>query len=207
MKKTQIIKELGQLRISRLMNEKKYWLIIATAFNSYHKEDQKLYEQLSKLSLKEILQFHLRTLDLSNRLHVSKIGIASNIMNGPYIETFNWEFHVTFRHWIITLGERVYYQVLKEPDYLVNFYQDKHDRYYFFYHLDSVSYHVFSKKTNHDIDDFIDLSMVSDKTEPKITEDYKSELAAQKACPNLYVGFSSINKKRERKEKQSRKED
>jgi hypothetical protein len=207
MKKTknEIIKELGQPQISELMNEKKYWLIIATVFNSYINDDQKLNEQLSKLSCKEIIQFHLRTLDLANKIHTSGIGSAAIIMNWKYKEICNWNFHSAFRFWLITLGERIYYKILEEPDYLVNFLYEKYDRYYFFDNLDSVTAEMFEEMTNHDINEFIDLSLVSEKAELEISEEYKSEVEIQKVCPNLFETFKSFNEKRERIEKKNQK--
>lgn len=211
MKKTEIIKELGQPKINRLMNEKKYWLIISTAFSynsgaaSNSELDQRLDKLLSTLSLKEVAQFHLRITDLMNKLHSSKIGTASIIMNGKHIQLCNWNYHESFRSWIISLGERVFKQIIKDPDFLVNFAIDRFDKYYFYHGLNSSAAWEFKERTGQEIEDFIELSKVSDKIEPIISQDYRSIDVAQNTCPNLFNKFKYINEKRDREEKKFQK--
>lgn len=210
MEKIEIIKKLGQPKINRLMDEKKYWLIIGTAFNYNTFSNipfgrDKLDSLMSNLNLKELIQFHLRTLDLMNKLHSSAFGTASIIMNGVHVPPCNDEFHSSFRGWIISLGERVFNHVLTHPDYLVNFAVERFDKYYFYYGLDFSAAYEFNERTGFGIENFIGLDRVTPKAESSVSEVYKSEKTAQRTCPILFEKFKPLNKKRDRKEKNFQK--
>jgi hypothetical protein len=141
-------------KISKMIDEEKYWEIISKSLkNSQDQIEQEsfLINEISKLSLEEIIGFRLRTDKFLYDTYNSEMWCAGYILNsGCSDDGFEY-----FRNWVISRGKEVYYSSKSSPDSLINQVLEDIDEYDFesFWY---VALEAFEKVTGKNSSNFID---------------------------------------------------
>ena len=102
-----------------IMEEDRYWSIVSASLVNSNNQDEQvnaIRQQLKDMSTTDIIGFNLRTDLLTDKLYTSDLWCAAYIINGGCSD----DCFVYFRRGIVSLGKEVYYNTLKDPDYLVN---------------------------------------------------------------------------------------
>lgn len=172
---------------SEMMIEDHFWSIIEVSKNTNNDLDEyakNLSKNLSKLSTKEIVGFHLREQKLRFDSYTSDLWCAGYIMNGGCSDD-SFEY---FRCWIIAQGKDAFYFSLKKPDYLASLYSTEIDD-YDFEDMMYVASDAFEKKTGKDIEDFIDYKIFktneANYANFEFTWEEDNEESMKKICPKL----------------------
>ena len=141
-------------KISKLLNEDKFWAIVSKSLeNSIDEQEQeeKLIEEITHLSPKEMIGFRLRTDKLLQETYNAEMWCAGYIMNGGCSDD-GFEY---FRNWVISRGKEIYYQAKENPDKLIQeVLADKYE--YEFESFWYVALEAFNRKTGKNLYDYID---------------------------------------------------
>lgn len=114
--------ELAELKpTAEMMNEEQFWAIVQKAVDEAGDDEDEYLEvvmhELSKLSLKEMVGFRLRTDKLLYDSYTSEMWCAGYLMNGGCSDD-GFEY---FRLWVISRGRKVYEAALANPDNLIDY--------------------------------------------------------------------------------------
>ena len=105
--------ELAELKpTAEMMDEEQFWAIVQTAVDESGEDEDEYLEvakrELSKLSLKEMVGFRLRTDKLLYDSYTSEMCCAAYLMNGGCSDDgFDY-----FRYWLASRGEAVFQAAL-----------------------------------------------------------------------------------------------
>ncbi|WP_188930070.1 DUF4240 domain-containing protein [Puia dinghuensis] len=167
------------------MDEEKYWQIIDQSlkegpYQSY--QEQYLIHKLRKLSIVEIVKFELRTDELMHNSRTNQLWCAASLLNdGCSDDAFDY-----FRYWLISRGNKVYHDALKNPDSLIEeIIPNK--QYYRFETFGYMAYKVFTEKTGGNLCDYIqDDRKHNKRTNIVFTWSYEEPETMRAICPNLF---------------------
>lgn len=173
---------------SEMLNEDKFWEIVAQSLenaNDEYEQEQKLIEEISKLSPKEMIGFRLRTDKLLHDTYNPEMWCAGYVMNGGCSDD-GFEY---FRNWVISRGKATYYQAKDNPDSLINELTDSMDEYEFenFWY---VALEAFKLKTGKELYDYIDENnfLTKDGYYPPFEFNWEEERpeTMKAICPQLF---------------------
>ncbi len=142
-------------KISEMLGEDKFWGIVHKSLKNTGNQDKQevfLIQEISKLTLKEMIGFRLRTDKLLSDSYSSELWCAAYVMRGGCSDD-GFEY---FRNWLISRGKDVYYSALKNLDSLITI--DEQQAFYdfefetFWY----VALEAFKQNTDKDLYDYID---------------------------------------------------
>ena len=177
-------------KISKLLNEDKFWAIVSKSLeNSIDEQEQeeKLIEEITHLSPKEMIGFRLRTDKLLQETYNAEMWCAGYIMNGGCSDD-GFEY---FRNWVISRGKETYYQAKENPDSLIKEVSD--DKYEFEYEFESfwyVALDAFKRRTDKDLYDYIDYDAFKTREgnypEFEFNWDADKPETMKKICPQLF---------------------
>ena len=104
-----------------MMDEEQFWAIVQTAVDEAGDDEDEYLEvakrELSKLSLKEMVGFRLRTDKLLYDSYNSEMCCAAYLMNGGCSDD-GFEY---FRLWVISRGRKAYEAAMANPDNLIDY--------------------------------------------------------------------------------------
>ncbi len=178
-------------KTSEMLDEDLYWLIIENSLkHSSNQEGQEKYliNEISKLTLKQMIGFRLRTDKLLYDTYNSDMWCAGYIMNGGCSDD-GFEY---FRNWVISRGKTTYYKTKENPDYLINELVSEIEIYDFenFWY---VALAAFDNKTGKDLYDYIDyekfITCESNYPNFDFTWEENNPESMKKICPKLYEKF------------------
>jgi hypothetical protein len=198
MKKKFVVKLLGQPKITEFMCEEKYWNIIENSYTHFFWNTEKFLNQLSELSLKDLVKFYLKSVELTERLYLPKVGAAADIMNREFAKRYGYhDDYLEFRHWIIIKGKKTYYNVLKNSDYLINHVIPDRDYIYRFEHFYFFMQLIFDRHTHRNMFDFVESHYVCQyekkPLDSKVFSDQHLEIDFKlQECPNLFHLFQEL---------------
>ncbi|MFD1016273.1 DUF4240 domain-containing protein [Winogradskyella rapida] len=176
-------------KVSEMLDQDLFWTIVDKSIKestSPEEQEQKLIKEISKLSLKEIIGFRLRTDKLLYDTYNSEMWCAGYIMNqGCSDDGFEY-----FRNWIISRGKDVFYNAKSNPDSLIS---EIEHQVYGFYEFESfwyVALEAFNIKTGKDLYDYIDNDTfkTNEGHYPRFEFTWKEDEpeTMKSICPNLY---------------------
>jgi len=179
---------------AEMLDENLFWNIIERSIaGTGNQEDQEelLIEEISKLSLKEMVGFRLRTDELLYKSYNSEMWCASYIMNGGSSDD-GFEY---FRNWVISRGRDVYYNAQKNPDSLISEVDEGLD----FYEFESfwyVALEAFQRTTDEDLYDYIDNEnfRMNEGNYPSMEFNWSEEdrETMRAICPQLFARFEGM---------------
>lgn len=197
MTKKEIIKQLGKPKIDEMMTEDQYWSIIQNSIENSCTQDEQEYflkRKLSKLSLAETIGFMLRTDYFLYELYSSELWCAATIIN----DTGSDDLFLYFRAWIISRGKRVFQNVKKNPDCLIN-YVNSNNFWHEFETFMYIPYDVFEIKTNQEIYNFIgsddssnNISSTNLNDDIKFNWSIDEPESMRRICPKLFHYFNQL---------------
>ena len=150
--------ELAELKpTAEMMNEDQFWAIVQKAVDEAGDDEDEYLEvvmhELSKLSLKEMVGFRLRTDKLLYDSYTSEMWCAGYLMNGGCSDD-GFEY---FRLWVISRGRKVYEAALANPDNLIDYIAEDADMDFFEFELFwYAAIDAFEEATDADLYDYID---------------------------------------------------
>ena len=150
--------ELAELKpTAEMMNEDQFWAIVQKAVDEAGDDEDEYLEvvmhELSKLSLKEMVGFRLRTDKLLYDSYTSEMWCAGYLMNGGCSDD-GFEY---FRLWVISRGRKVYEAALANPDNLIDYIAEDAEVDFFEFELFwYVAIDAFEEATEADLYDYID---------------------------------------------------
>lgn len=173
---------------AELLNEEKFWGIVSKSLEDIedeYEQEEKLVNEIIKLSPKEIIGFRLRTDKLLYDTYTPEMWCAGYIMNGGCSDD-GFEY---FRNWIISRGRETYFQAKENPDTLINEVSADKDEYefeWFWY----VALKAFERKTGKNLYDYIDYdnSKAREGNYPSIEFNWEEENpeTMKAICPKLF---------------------
>ncbi|WP_044205610.1 DUF4240 domain-containing protein [Flammeovirga sp. OC4] len=129
----------------------KFWMLIENAIqvsnNDEILKERYIVEELEKLSLEEIKKFEFDFRRYIIQADDFKIIAAQKIIEGFVSD----DSYLYFRSWLIGLGKNAFFKILKDPDYLVQFVEEKG-----IYHWEGLMYvstEAYSNKTGKEEDE------------------------------------------------------
>lgn len=150
--------ELAELKpTAEMMNEEQFWAIVQKAVDEAGDDEDEYLEvvmhELSKLSLKEMVGFRLRTDKLLYDSYTSEMWCAGYLMNGGCSDD-GFEY---FRLWVISRGRKVYEAALANPDNLIDYIAEDAEVDFFEFELFwYAAIDAFEEATEADLYDYID---------------------------------------------------
>ena len=174
-------------KYSAPLAEEKFWQIIEsskTKSNSKEQQYDAILNSLKSLSLEETAGFRIQTDKLLNISYKNELWCAAYIINsGCSDDGFEY-----FRCWLISKGKKVFYETLKNPDYLVNHTTSDDDENEFedFW---NVANDAFQKKTGRDLHAFLERSSIDAYKPIKLTWNEDDPNSMKKICPKLFKKF------------------
>ena len=150
--------ELAELKpTAEMMNEDQFWAIVQKAADEAGDDEDEYLEvvmhELSKLSLKEMVGFRLRTDKLLYDSYTSEMWCAGYLMNGGCSDD-GFEY---FRLWVISRGRKVYEAALANPDNLIDYIAEDAEVDFFEFELFwYAAIDAFEEATEADLYDYID---------------------------------------------------
>ena len=187
--------ELAELKpTAEMMDEEQFWAIVQTAVDEANDDEEAYLEvvkrELSKLSLKEMIGFRLRTDKLLYDSYTSEMWCAGYLMNGGCSDD-GFEY---FRLWVISRGRKVYEAAMANPDNLIDYIDDDAEMDFFEFELFwYVALEAFEEAVGAELYDYVDdenfdtcegnypsFSINWDEDEPE---------SMQKLCPRLFEKF------------------
>lgn len=175
-----------------MMSEDQFWTIIGIA--SRRNKDmeavaEKIREHLETLSSEEIIGFHLRQEFLRHKAHTSEMWCAGYVLTGYILrDGDSFDLFEDFKAWVIGQGKEVYYAALKNPDSLIEVYNDSIEDFEFFDLMYAAS-EAFENKFDQDILKFIDYKLFTthEKNNPEIHFNWieDDEESMRNICPRL----------------------
>ena len=165
--------------------EEKFWQIIESSkTKSGSKEEQyeAILNSLKSLSLDEIAGFRIQTDKLLSVSYKNELWCAAYIINGGCSDD-GFEY---FRCWLISKGKKVFYESLKNPDYLVN-HVSSDDAENEFEDFWNVANAAFREKTGRDLHAFLGSSSAYKPI--KFTWNEEEPGSMKRICPKLFNKF------------------
>lgn len=108
-------------RATDILTEDKFWKIIESSlemdnnfYSSLDEQQELLASELRKLTIAEIIAFHFIFDDLKNKAYKQDLWASAYI----FLDVCHDEAFTAFRNWIITRGQKVFYNALENGDSL-----------------------------------------------------------------------------------------
>ena len=187
--------ELAELKpTAEMMNEDQFWAIVQKAVDEAGDDEDEYLEvvmhELSKLSLKEMVGFRLRTDKLLDDSYTSEMWCAGYLMNGGCSDD-GFEY---FRLWVISRGRKVYEAALANPDNLIDYIAEDAEVDFFEFELFwYVAIDAFEEATEADLYDYIDddnfTTREGNYPNFEFNWDEEDPESMKKLCPRLFERF------------------
>ena len=187
--------ELAELKpTAEMMNEDQFWAIVQKAVDEAGDDEDEYLEvvmhELSKLSLKEMVGFRLRTDKLLYDSYTSEMWCAGYLMNGGYSDD-GFEY---FRLWVISRGRKVYEAALANPDNLIDYIAEDAEVDFFEFELFwYAAIDAFEEATEADSYDYIDddnfTTREGNYPNFEFNWDEEDPESMKKLCPRLFERF------------------
>ena len=187
--------ELAELKpTAEMMNEDQFWAIVQKAVDEAGDDEDEYLEvvmhELSKLSLKEMVGFRLRTDKLLYDSYTSEMWCAGYLMNGGCSDDgFGY-----FRLWVISRGRKVYEAALANPDNLIDYIAEDAEVDFFEFELFwYAAIDAFEEATEADLYDYIDddnfTTREGNYPNFEFNWDEEDPESMKKLCPRLFERF------------------
>ena len=187
--------ELAELKpTAEMMDEEQFWAIVQTAVDEAGDDEEAYLEvvkrELSKLSLKEMIGFRLRTDKLLYDSYTSEMWCAGYLMNGGCSDD-GFEY---FRLWVISRGRKVYEAAMANPDNLIDYIGDDDEMDFFeFESFWYVALEAFEEAVDAELYDYIDDEnfKTCEGNYPNFEFNWEEDEpeSMQKLCPRLFEKF------------------
>jgi len=187
--------ELAELKpTAEMMDEEQFWAIVQTAVDEAGDDEDEYLEvvkrELSKLSLKEMIGFRLRTDKLLYDSYTSEMWCAGYLMNGGCSDD-GFEY---FRLWVISRGRKVYEAAMANPDNLIDYIGDDAEMDFFEFELFwYVALEAFEEVVDAELYDYIDDENFKTRegNYPNFEFNWEEDEpeSMQKLCPRLFEKF------------------
>lgn len=187
--------ELAELKpTAEMMDEEQFWAIVQTAVDEAGDDEEAYLEvvkrELSKLSLKEMIGFRLRTDKLLYDSYTSEMWCAGYLMNGGCSDD-GFEY---FRLWVISRGRKVYEAAMANPDNLIDYIDDDAEMDFFeFESFWYVALEAFEEAVDAELYDYIDDDnfKTCEGNYPNFEFNWEEDEpeSMQKLCPRLFEKF------------------
>lgn len=187
--------ELADLKpTAEMMDEEQFWAIVQTAVDEAGDDEDEYLEvvkrELSKLSLKEMIGFRLRTDKLLYDSYTSEMWCAGYLMNGGCSDD-GFEY---FRLWVISRGRKVYEAAMANPDNLIDYIGDDDEMDFFEFELFwYVALEAFEEAVDADLYDYVDDDnfKTCEGNYPNFEFNWEEDdpESMQKLCPRLFEKF------------------
>lgn len=187
--------ELAELKpTAEMMDEEQFWAIVQTAVDEAGDDEDEYLEvvkrELSKLSLKEMIGFRLRTDKLLYDSYTSEMWCAGYLMNGGCSDD-GFEY---FRLWVISRGRKAYEAAMANPDNLIDYIGDDAEMDFFEFELFLyVALEAFEEAVDADLYDYIDYDNFKTRegNYPNFEFNWEEDEpeSMQKLCPRLFEKF------------------
>ena len=187
--------ELAELKpTAEMMNEDQFWAIVQKAVDEAGDDEDEYLEvvmhELSKLSLKEMVGFRLRTDKLLYDSYTSEMWCAGYLMNGGCSDD-GFEY---FRLWVISRGRKVYEAALANPDNLIDYIAEDAEVDFFEFELFwYAAIDAFEEATEADLYDYIDddnfTTREGNYPNFEFNWDEEDPESMRKLCPRLFERF------------------
>jgi len=187
--------ELAELKpTAEMMDEEQFWAIVQTAVDEAGDDEDEYLEvvkrELSKLSLKEMIGFRLRTDKLLYDSYTSEMWCAGYLMNGGCSDD-GFEY---FRLWVISRGRKVYEAAMANPDNLIDYIDDDAEMDFFEFELFwYVALEAFEEAVDAELYDYIDDEnfKTCEGNYPNFEFNWEEDEpeSMQKLCPRLFEKF------------------
>ena len=187
--------ELAELKpTAEMMDEEQFWAIVQTAVDEAGDDEDEYLEvvkrELSKLSLKEMIGFRLRTDKLLYDSYTSEMWCAGYLMNGGCSD----DGFVYFRLWVISRGRKVYEAAMANPDNLIDYIDDDAEMDFFeFESFWYVALEAFEEAVDAELYDYIDDDnfKTCEGNYPNFEFNWEEDEpeSMQKLCPRLFEKF------------------
>ena len=187
--------ELAELKpTAEMMDEEQFWAIVQTAVDEAGDDEDEYLEvvkrELSKLSLKEMIGFRLRTDKLLYDSYTSEMWCAGYLMNGGCSDD-GFEY---FRLWVISRGRKVYEAAMANPDNLIDYIDDDAEMDFFeFESFWYVALEAFEEAVDAELYDYIDddTFKTCEGNYPNFEFNWEEDEpeSMQKLCPRLFEKF------------------
>lgn len=187
--------ELAELKpTAEMMNEEQFWAIVQKAVDEAGDDEDEYLEvvmhELSKLSLKEMVGFRLRTDKLLYDSYTSEMWCAGYLMNGGCSDD-GFEY---FRLWVISRGRKVYEAALANPDNLIDYIAEDAEVDFFEFELFwYAAIDAFEEATETDLYDYIDddnfTTREGNYPNFEFNWDEEDPESMKKLCPRLFERF------------------
>ena len=179
---------------AEMMDEEQFWAIVQTAVDEAGDDEDEYLEvvkrELSKLSLKEMIGFRLRTDKLLYDSYTSEMWCAGYLMNGGCSDD-GFEY---FRLWVISRGRKVYEAAMANPDNLIDYIDDDAEMDFFeFESFWYVALEAFEEAVDAELYDYIDDDnfKTCEGNYPNFEFNWEEDEpeSMQKLCPRLFEKF------------------
>jgi len=187
--------ELAKLKpTAEMMDEEQFWAIVQTAVDEAGDDEEAYLEvvkrELSKLSLKEMIGFRLRTDKLLYDSYTSEMWCAGYLMNGGCSDD-GFEY---FRLWVISRGRKVYEAAMANPDNLIDYIDDDDEMDFFEFELFwYVALEAFEEAVDAELYDYVDDDnfKTCEGNYPNFEFNWEEDdpESMQKLCPRLFEKF------------------
>ncbi len=187
--------ELAELKpTAEMMDEEQFWAVVQTAVDEAGDDEDEYLEvvkrELSKLSLKEMIGFRLRTDKLLYDSYTSEMWCAGYLMNGGCSDD-GFEY---FRLWVISRGRKVYEAAMANPDNLIDYIDDDAEMDFFEFELFwYVALEAFEEAVDADLYDYVDDDnfKTCEGNYPNFEFNWEEDEpeSMQKLCPRLFEKF------------------
>lgn len=187
--------ELAELKpTAEMMDEEQFWAIVQTAVDGSGDDEDEYLEvvkrELSKLSLKEMIGFRLRTDKLLYDSYTSEMWCAGYLMNGGCSDD-GFEY---FRLWVISRGRKVYEAAMANPDNLIDYIDDDAEMDFFEFELFwYVALEAFEEAVDAELYDYVDDDNFKTRegNYPNFEFNWEEDEpeSMQKLCPRLFEKF------------------
>ena len=187
--------ELAELKpTAEMMDEEQFWAIVQTAVDEANDDEEAYLEvvkrELSKLSLKEMIGFRLRTDKLLYDSYTSEMWCAGYLMNGGCSDD-GFEY---FRLWVISRGRKAYEAAMANPDNLIDYIGDDDEMDFFEFELFwYVALEAFEEAVDAELYDYIDDENFKTRegNYPNFEFNWEEDEpeSMQKLCPRLFEKF------------------
>ena len=177
-----------------MMDEEQFWTIVQTAVDEAGDDEDEYLEvakrELSKLSLKEMVGFRLRTDKLLYDSYNSEMCCAAYLMNGGCSDD-GFEY---FRLWVISRGRKAYEAAMANPDNLIDYIADGAEMDFFEFELFwFVALEAFEESVDAELYDYIDYDnfKTCEGHYPNFEFNWEEDEpeSMQKLCPRLFERF------------------
>ena len=187
--------ELAELKpTAEMMDEEQFWAIVQTAVDEAGNDEDEYLEvakrELSKLSLKEMIGFRLRTDKLLYDSYTSEMWCAGYLMNGGCSDD-GFEY---FRLWFISRGRKAYEAAMANPDNLIDYIGDDDEMDFFeFESFWYVALEAFEEAVDAELYDYVDDDNFKtyEGNYPNFEFNWEEDdpESMQKLCPRLFEKF------------------